>query len=131
MINEKEVDYLVGATKCKFRNDNKDERNADKRIHKTLKDNPKFIIIPSLRKQREREMEESNISNKILRRIKPSILTQPRIEKKEIERKICNNERANSSNDKSNDSTNNNSLMNNKVIIKNNINIDKENNTNI
>ena len=143
MVTKKKVDYLVGASKRKIYDVNNDEGSAEKRIHKSLKENPKSIITPALRKQKEREIKENNINNKIVKQIKPSILAQPRIEKeKEIERQIRDNERAsnsntnndkissNNSNDNSNDNTNNNSLMNDEVI-KNNVNNDKEKSKNL
>jgi len=138
VVNKKKVDYLVGASKRKIYDVNNDEGSAEKRIHKSLKENPKPIITPALRKQKEREVKENNISNKIVKQIKPSILAQPRIEKeKEIERQIRDNERASNSitnnnkisNNNRNDNTNNNSLMNDEVI--NNVNSDKETNKNL
>ena len=138
LVNKKKVDYLVGASKRKIYDVNNDEGSAEKRIHKSLKENPKPIITPTLRKQKEREIKENNISNKIVKQIKPSILAQPRIEKeKEIERQIRDNERASNSitnnnkisNNNRNDNTNNNSLMNDEVI--NNVNSDKETNKNL
>ena len=140
VVNKKKVDYLVGASKRKIYDVNNDEGSAEKRIHKSLKENPKPIITPALRKQKEREIKENNINNKIVKQIKPSILAQPRIEKeKEIERQIRDNERAsnsntnysnNHSNDNSNDNINNNSLVNDEVII-NNVNNDKRKNKNL
>jgi len=139
VVNKKKVDYLVGASKRKIYDVNNDEGSAEKRIHKSLKENPKPIITPTLRKQKEREIKENNISNKIVKQINPSILAQPRIEKeKEIERQIRDNKRASNSitnnnkisNNNSNDNINNNSLMNDEVI-KNNVNNDKEKNKNL
>ena len=138
VVTKKKVDYLVGASKRKIYDINNDESSAEKKIHKSLKENPKPIITPVLRKQKEREIKENNISNKIVKQIKPSILAQPRIEKeKEIERQIRDNERASNSitnnnkisNNNRNDNTNNNSLMNDEVI--NNVNSDKETNKNL
>ena len=82
VVNKKKVDYLVGASKRKIYDVNNDEGSAEKRIHKSLKENPKPIIIPALRKQKEQGIRENNISSKIVKQIKPSILAQPRIEKK-------------------------------------------------
>jgi len=80
VITKKKVDYLVGASKCKIYDVNNEESSAEKRIHKSLKENPKPIITPALRKQKERGIKENNIGNKIVKQIKPSILAQPRIE---------------------------------------------------
>ena len=112
VVNKKKVDYLVGASKRKIYDVNNDEGSAEKRIHKSLKVNPKPIITSALRKQKEREVKENNISSKIVKQTKPSILTQPRIEKeKEFEKQIRDNERAsnsntNYSNNHSNDNSN-------------------------
>ena len=45
VVNKKKVDYLVGASKRKIYDVNNDEGSAEKRIHKSLKENPKPIIM--------------------------------------------------------------------------------------
>ena len=45
VVTIKKVDYLVGASKRKIYDVNNDEGSAEKRIHKSLKENPKPIIM--------------------------------------------------------------------------------------
>ena len=58
MVTKKKVDYLVGASKRKIYDINNDEGSAEKKIHKSLKENSKLIITPALLKRKEWEIKE-------------------------------------------------------------------------
>ena len=45
VVSKKKVDYYVGVSKRKIYDVNKDEGSVEKRIHKSLKENPKPIIM--------------------------------------------------------------------------------------
>jgi len=58
VVTKKKVDYVVGASKRKIYDINNDEGSAEKKIHKSLKENSKLIITPALLKRKEWEIKE-------------------------------------------------------------------------
>ncbi len=71
------------------------EANAEKRRHKSLKDQPRPISTPALRKRKELEMTDRNNELKSPpTQLHPSIIAQPSINKeKRIERELRDKER--------------------------------------
>ena len=94
------MDYLVNVIKRKA--NPKDEETSDqrgKRVHRSLRDDPKPIVTPGLRKQKENQLRgTSRPVKKPTTQLHPSIMAQPRIEKeKRIEKELRDKERANTS----------------------------------
>ena len=92
------MDYLVNVIKRKA--NHKDEETSDqreKRVHRSLRDNPKPIVTPGLRKQKENQLRgTSRPVKKPTSQLHPSIMAQPRIEKR-IEKELRDKERASTS----------------------------------
>ena len=93
---EENESYLCAAIKRK--KDDKLESSPGKKIHRSLKDNPRPIATPALRKKKENELMENPKQKSTRSQIHPSILTQPLINKeKEKEKELRDKERANTS----------------------------------
>jgi len=74
-------------------------KSQEKRRHKSLKDDPRPIATPALRKKKEREIAENMDVQPTPNQIHPSIMSQPNINKeKVIEKGLRDKERASSSN---------------------------------
>jgi len=88
-------EFLVAATKRKLDTVIKEsDLPKEKKIQKSLKDNPRLMNTPALRKKREQELEGKSINKQVRKQIHPSIMAQPSINKeKERERELRNKER--------------------------------------
>jgi len=87
-------EYFVGAAKRKLdESDVELDNGKGRKIHKSLRDNPRPINTPALRKRKERELEtEEVIPHK--KQLQTSIIMQPNINKeKKIEKAIRDKER--------------------------------------
>ena len=70
-----ENDYLVAAFKRKRDNIGKDHKgNQEKKIHKSLRDNPWLIVTPALRKKKENELKANPTPKQTSSQIHPSIM---------------------------------------------------------
>lgn len=98
-MEEEIFNYLWAVVKRKLdKEDDKPEVNKGKKIHRSLKDDPKPIAIPALRKKRENELKDSPKQKSYQNQIHPSIMTQPLINKeKDKEKEIRDKERASTS----------------------------------
>jgi len=75
------------------------ETNKGKKIHKSLRDDPRPIATPALRKKKEKELAANPSSKNVPKQLHPSIIAQPSINKeKEKEKEIQDKERASTSN---------------------------------
>ena len=83
-------------------NNSEKEENNSKKVHKSLKDNPRPFATPALRKKKENELH--NKPNKVYKnQILPSILTQPNINKeKQKEKELRNMTRVRESKEENN-----------------------------
>jgi len=90
-----ESGYIVSVMKRKRKNDESEKNEkGDKRVHRSLKDNPRPIITPALRKRKEKEVQESEQPPPYKTQISPAIANQPDIRKeKKIEKEIRDQER--------------------------------------
>ena len=79
--NENEDEIIINAIKRKINDSNNEkEENNSKKVHKSLKDNPRPFATPALRKKKENELQykpNKPTKNQIL----PAILAQPNINK--------------------------------------------------
>jgi len=103
-LNEEDYNYFVAALKRKRDvSQNEDtEMNNSKRPNKSLKDNPREIITPALRKKKEKEIQENHTASlqPIRTQIHPSILAQPSINKeKQKEKELRDKERGGGNDD--------------------------------
>ena len=98
VINEDSTDeeeYIVSAINGKRNLEETTNTSSNKKIHKSLRNDPRPILTPALRKKNEKEMDTQNVVQHVKNQIQPSILTQPRINKeKSKERKLRDKERA-------------------------------------
>ena len=66
--------------KKKRDNISKDHKgNQEKKIHKSLRDNPRPIVTPVLRKKKENELKDNLTPKQTSSQIHPSIMSQPLI----------------------------------------------------
>ncbi|ORX68434.1 hypothetical protein BCR32DRAFT_250354 [Anaeromyces robustus] len=95
------VEFLVNAIKRKAQNDSEEnESPKEKRVHRSLQDDPRTIATPALRKRKENELREKPSQAKELTpQIHPSIAAQPRIGK-QIEKDLRDKERSKASTSK-------------------------------
>ena len=97
---EDDYDYLCAAMKRKHADEEQNaEANKGKRIHKSLRDDPRPIATPALRKKKEKELAENPSQKNTPKQLHPSIIAQPLINKeKEKEKELRDKERASTSN---------------------------------
>ena len=91
------VEYLVNAIKRKASVDDEGNENPKgKKVHRSLKDNPRPIATPGLRKQKENQLRENpGQAAERTPQIQPSIAAQPSITKaKRKEKEVRDKERA-------------------------------------
>ena len=90
---------MVAAFKRKRDNISKDHKgNQEKKIHKSLRDNPRPIVTPALRKKKENELKVNPTPKQTSSQIHPSIMSQPLINlEKQKEKEIRDKERASTS----------------------------------
>jgi len=111
----KELDYLVNVIKRKA--NHKDEETRDqreKRVHRSLRDDPKPIVIPGLRKQKENQLRGTSrpVKNPTAQ-LHLSIMAQPRIEKeKRIEKELRDKKRTSTSTSVENNKNSNVNIIN-------------------
>jgi len=88
-----EKEYIVSVNKRK-KDVEESDNESSKRIHRNLKDNPRPVLTPALRRKREQEKPENSIPKAPPNQIHPSIGAQPRItSEKNKEKKLRDQER--------------------------------------
>jgi len=88
-----EKEYIVSANKRK-KDIEESDNESSKRMHRNLKDNPRPVLTPALRRKREQEKSENSIPKSPPNQIHPSIGAQPRITReKNKEKKLRDQER--------------------------------------
>ena len=97
---EDDYNYLCAAMKRKHNDEEQNaETNKGKRIHKSLRDDPRPIATPALRRKKEKELAEHPPQKNTPKQLHPSIIAQPLINKeKEKEKELRDKERASTSN---------------------------------
>ena len=73
-----EKEFIVSVNKRK-KDVEESGNESSKRIHRNLKDNPRPVLTPALRRKREQEISEDSIPKSPPNQIHPSIGAQPRI----------------------------------------------------
>ncbi len=96
--SDSDEEYVVAAAKRKAEPLTSSEENHNKGKRKTLKDNPRPIITPAIRKKKEKEIAENVQGQSFPNQLHTSIIAQPSIDKeKAIEKELRDEERGNPS----------------------------------